>query len=80
MPLYFMHLRDSIDELLDPEGIEISTEAVAAKALSSARDCMAEDIKEGRLDLRYRIDVHAENGELVHSVPFASAVEIIPPA
>lgn len=43
----------------------------------SARDCMAGDIKHGRLDLRYRIDVVDEAGETVHSLSFADAVEVL---
>lgn len=77
MPRYFMHLVDSVDVTLDPEGIEMPAEAVAASALNQARDCMAGDVKNGRLDLHYRIDVHDENDQLVHSLPFHEALEII---
>ena len=77
MPRYFMHLVDSIDVLLDPDGIEIPKDAVAEKALASARDCIAGDVREGCVDLRYRIDVHDENDQVVHSLPFAEAVEIL---
>jgi hypothetical protein len=79
MPRYFMHLKDSIDVLLDPEGLEMAAESVAAAALLQARDCMAGDVKDGRLDLHYRIDVHDESGNLVHSLPFADALEIVSP-
>jgi hypothetical protein len=60
MPRYFLHLRDSIDEVLDPEGVEMPPEAVAGAALVAARECIAEDVKTGLLDLHYRIDVHDE--------------------
>lgn len=80
MPRYFMHLRDSFEEILDPEGVEMSFDAIPDAALTSARDCMAADVKSGRLDLRYRIDVHNENGERVHSLSFAEAVEVITPS
>lgn len=79
MPRYFMHLRDSIDEVLDPEGTILPTEAIVGAALLAARDCIAEDVKGGRIDLHYRIDVHAESGEIVHTLPFADAIEIAPP-
>ena len=46
-------------------------------ALWSARGCMAEDVKGGKLDLRYRIDVHDESGELVHRLAFADALQIV---
>ena len=77
MPRYLMHLVDSVDVLLDPDGIELPTEAVAQKALASARDCIAGDVHEGRVDLRYRIDVHDENDQVIHSISFADAVEIL---
>src|SRR5206468_9416940 len=75
---YFMHLRDSIDELLDPEGIEMPADAIAGAALMAARDVIAGDVRSGRIDLHFRIDVHDEAGEVVHTLPFADAVEVLP--
>jgi hypothetical protein len=76
MPLYFMHLRDSSDEVLDPDGVVLAEEAIAGAALLAARDCIAHDIRSGRLELGYRIDVHNEEGEIVHTLQFADAVAI----
>lgn len=76
MPKYYMHLVDSADITLDPEGIEMQPEAIVGVALAQARDCMSDDVKNGRLDLHYRIDVHDESGQLVHSLAFADAVVI----
>jgi hypothetical protein len=78
MPLYFMHLRNSTDEVLDPDGVLMSEDAVPGAALLAARDCMAHDLLSGRLELNYRIDVHNEAGEIVHTLQFADAVEIVP--
>jgi Domain of unknown function (DUF6894) len=80
MSLYFFHLRDGSDILLDPDGAEMAFAEVAAKALWQARDCMAGDVKGGCVDLRFHIDVHDESGANVHSIAFADAVEIIPAA
>ena len=77
MPRYYFHLIDSTDCLLDPDGLEIRTEDVAKKTLECARDCLAGDVKDGRLDLRYRIDVQDENERLIHSLPFGKAIELI---
>lgn len=33
MPRYFLHLRDSFDEVLDPEGMILPEEAIAGAAL-----------------------------------------------
>ncbi len=79
MPLYFFHLKDGIDVVLDPEGLQMPAEAVPGAALFQARDCMAGDIRTGRLDLRFRIDVHDEAGEIVHSLPFGDALEVVSP-
>jgi hypothetical protein len=79
MPRYFMHLRDSTDELLDPEGIYLPPGAVEGTALLAARDCIAHDVRSGCLDLQFRIDVHGEDGEIVHTVSFVDAVKIAPP-
>ena len=76
MPKYFLHLIDGTDILLDPHGMDMPTEAVAGAALLNARDCMAGDVRDGRLDLNYRVEVHNDAGELVHSLPFTEAVKI----
>jgi hypothetical protein len=77
MPRYYMHLIDGADILLDPDGADLEIERVAASALAQARDCMAGDVKGGRLDLGYRIDVHDESGNVVHTQQFQDAVEIV---
>jgi hypothetical protein len=76
MARFFFHLIDSVDILLDEEGIELSREAIAANALRQARSIIADDACRGRIDLHYRIDVKDEQGTLVHSLPFSNAVEI----
>jgi hypothetical protein len=78
MPLFFWHLRDSTDEVLDPDGVTMPAEAVPGAALYMARDCMANDLRSGRVELKYRIDVHNEAGDVVFSQPFTDAVEILP--
>jgi len=80
MPKYFFHLRDGADLLLDPDGVEMPQESVAGAALREARDCIAGDVRHGRINLDCRIDVHAEDGRLVHSLPFVDALEIALPA
>jgi len=77
MPHYFLHLVDSTDVTLDPDGMEMAPEAVAGAALLAARDCMAGDVKNGVLDFHYRIDVHDEAGEMVHSLASRDALRIV---
>lgn len=78
MPHYLFHLRDSIDQLLDPDGVNMAADEVPGAALRAARDCIAGDAMNGRIDLRYRIDVEDEDQRIIHSLPFADAVELIP--
>jgi hypothetical protein len=73
-----MHLRNGFDEILDPDGVEISQASVEEVALKNARDCMAGDVRAGRLELGHRIDVHDAAGTVVHSISFADAIEIVP--
>ena len=81
MARYFMHLRDGTEQILDPEGLEFPTiEAVRKAVLVSARDLMTGDVREGVIDLRFRIDVETEDGEIVYTLPFKHAVNIIPEA
>ena len=79
MALYFMHLRDGSDELLDPDGIEFADmDAVKKAVLVTIRDLMAGDVRDGILDLRYWIDVETDTGQIVYSLPFKHAVNVIP--
>ena len=79
MARYFMHLRDGTEQLLDPEGLEYaSVDAVRKAVLIAARDLMTGDIREGVIDFRFRIDVEDEGGDIVYSLPFKHAVNIIP--
>ena len=78
MARYFFHLRDGDDQLLDPDGIELADQpAIEAAALNAARGMLSHEMREGRLDLRYRIDVEDQRGTVVHSVDLADAFETI---
>lgn len=81
MARYFMHLRDGADELLDPEGVDLdSIEAVRKNVMTAARDVLAGDLRNGVVDLRYRIDAENEGGEIVYSLAFRHAFSIVPEA
>jgi hypothetical protein len=78
MARYFFHLRHHTDTLLDPDGVELADmAAVRALALRSARDTLSHEIRCGRLDLRYRIDVEESNGAVVHTLPLTDAFTVI---
>jgi hypothetical protein len=79
MARYFMHLRDGTEELLDPEGREFATLAALRDAvLATARDLLVGDVRDGLLDLRFRIDAEDAGGAIVYTLPFNHALNIIP--
>ncbi len=74
-----MHLRDGTDELLDPEGVELNDlESVRQKVMTAARDILAGDLRNGIVDLRYRIDAENDLGAIVYTLAFKHAFSIIP--
>lgn len=78
MPLYFFHLRDGTDTLIDAEGIDLmGVEAARASALSQARDILSHDVLKGSVNLAQRIDVFDEADTLVCSLKFEDAVQIL---
>ena len=80
MSLYFFHLRDGVDIALDGEGREIATpEAMRSAALADARSMIGHDAMDGRIVLDQRIDVEDEAQNIVHTLHFFDAVEIVFP-
>lgn len=80
MSLLYFHLRDGQDTVLDPDGRRLdSASAIAEAALLEARAIVSADALGGAIKLDQRIDVVDRAGAIVHSLPFADAVEISPP-
>lgn len=80
MATYFFHLDDGTDVLLDPEGQDLrDIDAVRAIALIEARALIAEDVREGRVQLDRILRVEDSAGGPVYRLPFADAVHIIWP-
>lgn len=79
MRTYYFHLRDGTDVVLDPDGRALPTlAAVAEAALVEARAIIGAEAKGGRISLDQSIDVEDEAGQVVHTLPFAEAVQIKP--
>jgi hypothetical protein len=79
MARYFLHLRDGTNELLDPEGREFwSPDALRNAVLFTARDILAADLRNGLVDLRFRIDAQDVTGAIVYSLPFKHAFSMVP--
>ena len=79
MSRFYLHLRDHVDQVLDPEGREFADMAAVIKAVrAGALDTLANELKRGGIiDLRYRIDAENDAGEIVYTLPFADAVTIL---
>ena len=76
MPRFFLHLRNRVD-VPDEEGVELpDAYSAIAEAFHSAREIAAWDVREGRLNLRHRIDVEDEQHQHVGTVTFADAVVV----
>lgn len=78
MAIYFLHLRDHIDEIRDLDGTDYRDfNALKHAVITAARDVMSADIRNGIVDLRYRIDAEDDAGRMVYTLPFSAAVRII---
>ena len=80
MSLYFFHLRDGRDFLLDPDGRLLDDLAqVIVAALSEARALISAEALTGRIKLNQRIEVEDDKGRVVHRLNFWDAVEVTRP-
>ena len=77
MPRYDTHLVDGDDRLSDPDGTILSADAVARHTLHSAEDIISSDAHQGKIDLKYRLEVHDEAGHVVHERALIEVVEIV---
>ena len=75
--LYFFHLCDGHDVLMDPEGREIAEPSLIDQfALKEARAMISQDALGGRIRLDQYIEVRDEVGKLIHQLSFVDAVTI----
>lgn len=77
MPLYYFHMLNRIGFVEDEEGMDLpDLETARAEAMDNIRSVLAEDARKGCLDLRGRIDIVDERGEIVLTLPFSEAIDI----
>jgi hypothetical protein len=75
--LYFFHLSDGHQALIDPEGRELADPSMIGDlALKEARAMIAQDALGGRIVLDQYIEVRDKDGKLVHQLCFRDAVTI----
>lgn len=77
MAIFYFHLRDGVDLILDEEGRDCEDfAAIAQSALLDARSILAGDVFDGHIQLDQRIDVEDAAGMVVHRLLFTDAVTI----
>jgi hypothetical protein len=77
MAVYFFHLYNAHETLLDPEGREIEPQKVQTAALNEAREMISADARAGCIDLNQRIEVKDDTGTVIHRIDFTDAVKIV---
>ena len=78
MPRFFFNIRNGDGLTEDEEGRELADDAAAREeAVRGIRSFLAEEAKQGRIDLRGRIEVADEAGARVCDVEFEDAVEVL---
>src|SRR5215212_3770794 len=79
MAVFYFHLCDGTDVLLDPEGRELASEMIPTAALAEARAIIAADARDGHIRLDQNIQVRDAAGDTVHSIDFEDAVRVTRP-
>jgi hypothetical protein len=74
--MFYFHLCDGTDVLLDPDGRELASEMIPAAALAEARAIIAADARDGHIRLDHDIQVRDAAGDTVHSIAFEDAVRV----
>ena len=77
MSLYFFHLCDGNDTLIDPDGREVVDVATLSDiAIKEARAMISQDALGGKISLDQFIEVRDQAGKLIHQTAFRDAVSV----
>jgi len=78
LALYYFHLTDGHQTLIDPDGREVAdSKQISSLALQEARAMIGQDALAGRIVLNQYIEVRDAAGKLVHQLKFRDAVTIV---
>jgi hypothetical protein len=76
VPRYYFHLHDTVG-VEDEEGKDLADVTAARDyALANVRDMVCSDVKNGVVNLDYRIEVVDEAGEAVLTLKFGDAFKV----
>jgi len=77
LALYYFHLCDGRDTLIDPDGREVGDAATLGDiAIKEARAMISQDALSGKIFLNQFIEVRDEDGKLIHKMGFRDAVSV----
>lgn len=77
MPHYFLHIHNGIGNARDEEGIELpGVPDARERAILGIRSIVAEEARDGKIDLAGRITICDADGEVLLEVPFREAFEL----
>ncbi len=78
MAQYYLHIHNSHGDAEDDEGCNASSLAEAReRAIKGIRSLLSAEVENRRINLDGRIDISDPSGELLLSVPFRDAVEVV---
>lgn len=77
MPRFYTHLINHIADTRDEEGQDFpDVEAARSSALRAIRGILAEEVRDGRLDLRGRVEIADDGHVVVLTIPFDEALSL----
>ena len=78
MPRFYLHVCDGAAFSDDEEGMELhDAEAARRAAIVGLRDVMSAELKDGQINMAAFVEIEDENHQLVMTVPFLDAVEVL---
>ena len=77
MPRFFFHVHGAFGSTPDEQGRELRDLEIARReAVRGVRSLLSADLMQGRLDVRGRIEVTDEGGDVVLAIPFSETLDI----
>ena len=77
MALFFFNIRNGNGFTPDEEGRELATlDEARTEAIRDIRSIVSDEVKHGQADLRGRVEVTDEGGELLATIQFTEAVDL----
>lgn len=75
MPLFFFHIRNEFELVLDREGQEMpGVKAAFEEAQNAAREILAERVRSGDIIDGHEFEVHDQSGMKLFTLPFKSVL------